>query len=227
MSVLDLKYKNKYLKYKNKYLNFQRQIGGVNDEVEAPLPRRQNAVTGQERVPPNEVALFDALLEQMLARREVLRQQAPRREVLRQQAPRQVLATLLPTQNEEQAKQELVREQNRLEVLLKQEVVEALQQTLARLKGNSQQTLPRLEAPSPLNVEQARMAGLSLDEELVCYTQAQLDALPPLNEEQARRERERCRQIREDAAKRALEQEQARRNAPPRPSPDPDDDLYD
>jgi len=222
MSVLDLKYKNKYLKYKNKYLNLQRQIGGVDDvEAEAPLvpplPRRQNAVTGHERVPPNEVAIFDALLEQMLARREVLRQQAPR----------QVLATLLPTQNEEQAKQELVREQNRLEALLKQEVEALVQQTLARLKGNSQQTLPRLEAPSPLNVEQARMAGLSLDEALVCYTQAQLDAMPPLNEEQARRERERCRQIREDAAKRALEQEQARRNAPPRPSPDPDDDLYD
>ena len=222
MSVSDLKYKNKYLKYKNKYLNLQRQIGGVDDvEAEAPLvpplPRRQNAVTGHERVPPNEVAIFDALLEQMLARREVLRQQAPR----------QVLATLLPTQNEEQAKQELVREQNRLEALLKQEVEALVQQTLARLKGNSQQTLPRLEAPSPLNVEQARMAGLSLDEALVCYTQAQLDAMPPLNEEQARRERERCRQIREDAAKRALEQEQARRNAPPRPSPDPDDDLYD
>ena len=31
MSVLDLKYKNKYLKYKNKYLNLQRQIGGVYD----------------------------------------------------------------------------------------------------------------------------------------------------------------------------------------------------
>jgi hypothetical protein len=225
MSVLDLKYKNKYLKYKNKYLNLQRQIGGVNgvDDVEAeaplvpPLPRRQNAVAGHERVPPNEVALFYVLLELMLARLEVLRQQAPR----------QVVAALLPTQNKEQAKQELVREQNRLEALLKQEVEASVQQILARLKGNSQQTLPRLKAPSPLNVEQARMAGLSLDEALVCYTQAQLDALPPLNEEQARRERERCRQIREDAAKRALEQEQARRNAPPRPSPDPDDDLYD
>jgi hypothetical protein len=37
MSVLDLKYKNKYLKYKNKYLNLQRQIGGV-DDLNPPIP---------------------------------------------------------------------------------------------------------------------------------------------------------------------------------------------
>ena len=40
MSVLDLKYKNKYLKYKNKYLNLQKQIGGVNgvDDLNPPIP---------------------------------------------------------------------------------------------------------------------------------------------------------------------------------------------
>ena len=41
MSVLDLKYKNKYLKYKNKYLNLQKQIGGVKftgvDNMRLPL----------------------------------------------------------------------------------------------------------------------------------------------------------------------------------------------